>query len=94
MPSRTPVGVSVKMKDVVSSTLAFTSNCNIFSEVKKLLQLTYVLPVTTAFAMRSCSFLRHLKTLPPNDRECAPQRLNHLMILSVHGNCAESLNAQ
>ena len=38
-------GVSGKMKDVVSGTLAFTSNCNIFSEVRKLLQLMYVLSV-------------------------------------------------
>jgi len=60
-------GVSEKMKDVVSSTLAFTSNCNIFSEVRKLLRLVYVLPVATASAKRSFSFLHHLKTLPPND---------------------------
>jgi len=43
-------GVSVKMKHVVSSTLAFTSNCNIFYEVRKLLQRMYVLPVTSASA--------------------------------------------
>jgi len=60
-------GVSEKMKDVVSGTLAFTSNCNIFSEVRKLLRLVYVLPVATASAKRSFSFLHHLKTLPPND---------------------------
>ena len=36
-------GVRVKMKDVVSSTFEITSNCNIFSEVTKLLQHTYVL---------------------------------------------------
>jgi len=47
-------GVSEKMKDVVSSILAFTSNCNIFSEVTKLLQLMHVLPVITASA--KCSF--------------------------------------
>jgi len=45
--------VIVKMKDVVSSTLTFTSNCNIFSDSGKLLQLMYVLPVATASAERS-----------------------------------------
>ena len=54
----------------------------------------YVLPVTTAFAKRSLSLIGHLKMLPLNDHECAPQRLNHLMILSVPRNCAESLNVQ
>ena len=87
-------GVSEKMKDVVSSTLAFTSNCNIFSEVRKLLQLMYVLPVTAASAKHCFSFIGHLKMLPPKDHECAPQRLNHLMILSVHRKCTESLNVQ
>ena len=85
---------SEKMKDVVSSTLAFTSNCNIFSEVRKLLQLMYVMPVITASAKRSFSFTGHLKTLPPNDHQCAPQRLNHLMTLSVYRNYTESLNVQ
>ena len=45
--------VIVKMKDVVSSTLTFTSNCYIFSDSGKLLQLMYVLPVATASAERS-----------------------------------------
>jgi len=87
-------GVSEKMKDEVCSTLAFTSNCNIFSEVRKLLQLMYVPPVATASAKRSFLFLRHFETLPPNDHECARQRLDHLMILSVHKNCTERLNVQ
>ena len=50
-------GVSGKMKDVISSTLAVTSNCNIFSELMKLLLLLCVLPVATASAKRSFSFL-------------------------------------
>jgi len=50
-------GVSDKMKDVISSTLAFSANCNIFSKVKKFLQLMYVLSVATASAKRSFSFL-------------------------------------
>ena len=82
------------MKDVISSTLAFTSNCNNFSEIRKLLQLKYVLPVATTSAKRSFSFIGHLKMLPSNDHECAPHRLNHLMILSVLRNCTESLNVQ
>jgi len=73
-------------------TLAFTSNCNIFFWSYETSALMYVLPVTTASAKCSFSFIGHLKVLPPNDRECAPQRLNHLMILSVHRNCTESLN--
>jgi len=65
-------GVSVKMKDVLSSTLAFTSNCSIFSEVRKLLQLMYMLPVTIA----SFSSLRLLKMYPRTTMSV--QRLNHI----------------
>ena len=60
--------VSEKMKDVVSGTLAFASNCKIFSEVSKLLQLMYVLPLITASTNRFFSFTGHLKTLPLNDQ--------------------------
>ena len=84
--------VIVKMKDVVSSTLAFTSNCDIFSKIGKLLQLMYVLPVTTASAERSFSSLRRLKTYFRTTT--STQRLNHLMHLSVHRYCTESLNVQ
>ena len=75
----------MKMKDV-SSTLAFTSNCNIFSEVRKLLQLMCVLPVTTASAERSFS--------SPRMKTYLRTTMTHLMILSVHRNCTESLNIQ
>ena len=84
--------VIVKMKDVVSSTLAFTSNCNICSEVGILLQLIYVLPVTTVSAEGSFSSLRRLKTYFRTTM--STQRLNHLMHLSVHRYCTESLNVQ
>ena len=84
--------VIVKMKDVVSSALAFTSNCNIFSEVGKLLQLMHVLPVTTASAERSFSSLRRLKMYFRTTM--STQRLNHLMPLWVHRCCTESLNVQ
>ena len=52
----------------------------------------YVLPVTTTSGERSFSSLRHLRTLPPNDHECA--KISYLMILSVHRNCIESFNVQ
>jgi len=84
--------VIVKMKDVVSSTLTFTSNCNIFSDSGKLLQLMYVLPVATASAERSFSSLRRLKTYFRTTN--STQRLNHLMHLPVHRNCTERLNVQ
>ena len=89
-------GVSVKIKDVVSSTLAFTcclvSLCNIFSEIRKLLQLMLVLPVATASTDLSFSCLRRLKTYLLTNMNA--QRLNHLMILSIHRNCTVSLNVQ
>jgi len=69
-------GVSVKMKDVVSSTLAFTSNCNIFSDVGKVLQLMYVLPVTIASAERSFPSLRLLKMYLRTTMSA--QSLNHI----------------
>ena len=81
--------VIVKMKDEVSSALAFTSNCNIFSEVGKLLQLMYVLPVTTASAERSFSSLRRLKIYFRST--VSTQRLNHLMPSSVHRYCAQKV---
>jgi len=62
--------------------------------IGNLCNFMHVLPVATASAKRSFSFIRHLKPLPLNDHECASRRLNHLMILSVRRNCTESLNVQ
>jgi len=62
VPGDAVSGANVKIKDVVTSTLVFTANCNIFSEVRKLLQLIYLLLVTTTYAERSFPALRRLKT--------------------------------
>jgi len=88
-------GVSEKMKDVVFSTLAFTSNCNIFLNYGNFYNLCPVRAASyNGFCIAFFVINWSSKDAPLNDHECTPQRLNHLMILSVPRNCAESLNVQ
>jgi len=69
-------GVSVKMMVVVSSTLAFTSNCNISIFVSKKTSATYVSAASYNCFCRAFFFiLSSFENVPPNNHEC--QRLNH-----------------
>lgn len=82
--------VNPSLKDVETSILSFKTMSSLFSEVIKLLQLLYVIPMTTVTAEHSFSSLRRLKTFLRNSM--CPERLNHVMILHVHKKFTDKLD--
>lgn len=61
-----------------------------FSEVDKLLRIYLTIPVTTAYAERSFSALRHIKTHLRSTM--SEERLNNVMLLHVHKDFCDNLD--
>ena len=80
------------MKDILTSLLSFNTTANLFSEVRRLLQLLLVVPASTATVERLFSSLRRLKTILRNSM--TQHRLNHLALLHIHKDLTAQLDLQ
>lgn len=66
--------------------------CQLIHQVLRLLQLILVMPATNATSERSFSALRRVKTYLRSTM--SQVRLNNLLLLHVHKNCTDSLDAR
>ena len=60
------------------------SQCDLMSQVSKLVKLLLVMPATNAESERSFSAVRHIKMHLHATMSRSQQCLNHLMLLHVH----------
>jgi len=82
-------------KTTVANVLEFfrscsPSQCELMSQVSKMVNLLLVMPATNAQSERSFSTVRHVKMYLR--ATMSQQRLNHLMLLHVHKGQTDALN--
>jgi hypothetical protein len=82
--------VAKNISDVTSAINGLGEASRLYAELSKLIVLLLVIPVSSATAERSFSCLRRLKTYLRSTM--GQERLNHLMVLTVHQDKTDTIN--
>ena len=84
-------GHSISLKECIKAVREMTpAQRSFFSEICRLLRLILIMPATNAASERSFSAIRRLKTYLRSTM--AQSRLNHIMILSINKEKADSID--